>query len=92
MYLKRSTAWSRCEIICNRAGRVDLPGAVETGIVLDGALAVGSAGYLERIRPLILDRQQTEVVQEGPELWFLQEAAAPYGEKTESESPFKPGL
>ena len=36
------------------------------------ALAVGSAGFLERIRPLILSRQETELVQEDQEIWVLQ--------------------
>ena len=45
-------------------------------------LAVGSAGFLERIRPLILSRQETELVQRDQEVWVLQESALPYGAKT----------
>jgi hypothetical protein len=41
-------------------------------------LAVGSAGFLEHIRPLILSRQETELVQHDQEIWVLEETAAPY--------------
>jgi len=49
-------------------------------------LAVGSAGFLERIRPLILSRQETELVPQDSETWILREAALPYGAKTSSKS------
>ena len=49
-------------------------------------LAVGSAGFLERIRPLILLRQETELVQHDREIWVLQEAPIPYGAKTTSKN------
>jgi N-6 DNA Methylase len=32
---------------------------------------VGSTGYLERVRPLILSRQETELVQREQEIWVL---------------------
>ena len=35
------------------------------------SLAVGSAGFVERIRPLILNRRETEIVEEQPGLWVL---------------------
>ena len=40
-------------------------------------LAVGSAGFLERIRPLILSRQETELIERDDELWVLQEPTGP---------------
>ena len=40
------------------------------------SLAVGSAGFLERIRPLILSRQETELVPKEQEVWVLQESVA----------------
>jgi putative transposase len=52
-------------------------------------LAVGSAGFLERIRPLILSRQETELVQRDQEDWVLQESALPYGAKMGSKNEFK---
>ena len=45
-------------------------------------VAVGSAAFLERIRPLILARQETELVQQDGEIWVLQEDLVPYGAKT----------
>jgi len=45
-------------------------------------LAVGSAGFVERIQPLILSRQETELVQADREIWVLKEAPVPYGAKT----------
>ena len=52
-------------------------------------LAVGSAAYLERIRPLILSRQETELAQQDRETWVLQEDPMPYGAKTSSKNPTK---
>ena len=49
-------------------------------------LAVGSAGFLERIRPLILSRQETELVPKEQEVWVLQESVVPYGAKTGSKN------
>jgi putative transposase len=49
-------------------------------------LAVGSPGFLERIQPLILSRQETEWVQADTELWVLQERAVPYSAKTASKN------
>ena len=48
-------------------------------------LAVGSASYLERIRPLILSRQETELVQREPDVWVLQEPFIHYGSETGSK-------
>ena len=49
-------------------------------------LAVGSAGFLERIRPLILSRQVTKSGQEDQEVWVLQETPIPYSAKTSSKN------
>jgi REP-associated tyrosine transposase len=50
------------------------------------SLAVGSAGFLERIKPLILSRQETELVQRDGQIWVLQETPIPYGAKTGSKN------
>ena len=44
-------------------------------------LAVGSAGFLEKIKPLILSRQETEVVPTEGEIWVLQESPVPHNPK-----------
>ena len=49
-------------------------------------LAVGSTSFLERIRPLLLSRQETELVEQDGETWVLQEASIPYGSKTPSKN------
>lgn len=46
------------------------------------SLAVGSAGFVERIQPLILSRLETEIVQGTEGLWILQERGAAYSAKT----------
>jgi hypothetical protein len=45
------------------------------------SLAVGSKNYLERIKTLILSRQETELVSESQGMWVLQESEIPYGQK-----------
>ena len=50
------------------------------------SLAVGSSGFLEKIKPLILSRLETEVVEMAEDLKALQEAPASYGRKTGSKS------
>jgi hypothetical protein len=42
------------------------------------SLAVGSHGFLERIRPLILSRQETQVIEAEEGIWTLQETVIPY--------------
>ena len=54
------------------------------------SLAVGSLSFVERIKPLILSRRETEVVQTGAEVWELQEAAVPYGQELPPKSGAKP--
>jgi hypothetical protein len=43
------------------------------------SLAIGSAGFVERIEPLILSRQKTEIVEASEGLWVLQERGSAYG-------------
>jgi len=46
------------------------------------SLAVGSLGFVERVKPLILFRRKTEMVSTADEVWVLEEAVMPYGQKT----------
>jgi putative transposase len=45
------------------------------------SLAVGKPSFLEGIKPLILSRQETEIVEEEPDFWVLKESEIPYGQK-----------
>ena len=45
------------------------------------SLAVGSSGFLEEIRPLILSRLETEIVETDSGLWELKETETPYGQE-----------
>src|SRR4051812_44228343 len=53
------------------------------------SLAVGSAGFVEKIKPLILSRRDTEITERGDNRWVLQEPAAAYGQKTGAKSAAK---
>ena len=53
------------------------------------SLAVGSAGFVEKIKPLILSRRETEMVETAENMWALREAETPYGQKTGRESGVK---
>ena len=46
------------------------------------SLAVGSAGFAERIKPMVLTRRETEVVEMEGGGSVLQESPPPYGQKT----------
>jgi hypothetical protein len=46
------------------------------------SLAVGSSGFLEKIRALILSRLETEIVEMDSGFWELKETGTPYGQKT----------
>ena len=46
------------------------------------SLAVGSLGFVEKVKPLILFRRRTEMVPTADNTWVLQEAVVPYGQKT----------
>ena len=45
------------------------------------SLAVGSLEFVEKVKPLILFRRETEMVPRADDMWVLQEAAIPYGQK-----------
>ena len=52
------------------------------------SLAVGSAGFVERIKPMVLSRRETEVIELG-EISVLQEALIPCGQETARKSARK---
>ena len=56
------------------------------------SLAVGSAGFLEEVKPLILSRQETEIVEAAEGVWVLREAVVPYGQERGPKSEPKAGL
>jgi putative transposase len=50
------------------------------------SLAVGSYGFVDNIKPLILSRRETEIVTSGADdVWALQEESIPYGEELGGE-------
>ena len=53
------------------------------------SLAVGSHGFVEKVKPLILFRRKTEMVPTADDMWVLQEAVTPYGQKTGAKSASK---
>jgi len=53
------------------------------------SLAVGSAGFVGKIKPLILSRRETEITGRGENRWVWQEAATAYGQETGSKSAAK---
>jgi putative transposase len=46
------------------------------------SLAVGSAGFVEKIKPMVLTRRDTEVTDAGDGVNVLQESPSPYGQET----------
>jgi putative transposase len=47
------------------------------------SLAVGSVGFLEKVKPLILSRRETEIVESADHgVWSLQEEPRAYGQKS----------
>ena len=50
------------------------------------SLAVGSAEFVERTKPLILSRRETEIAESGEGRWVLQEPATPYRQETGSKN------
>ncbi len=43
---------------------------------------MGRVGFLERVKPLILSRRETEIVESADnKVWWLQEEATAYGQK-----------
>ena len=49
------------------------------------SLAVGSAGFVEKIQPLILSRRETEIVETAEDMWCLREVGSPYSQKRASK-------
>ena len=45
-------------------------------------LAVGSLGFVEKVKPLILSGRKTEIVLTADDAWVLQEAMIAYGQET----------
>ena len=43
------------------------------------SLAVGRTGFIDRVRPQILGRQNLEIAEPDPGIWVLKESPAPYG-------------
>lgn len=43
------------------------------------SLAVGSAGFVEKAKPLVLTRRETELIELGDGVSLLRESAPPYG-------------
>ena len=46
------------------------------------SLAVGSAGLVEKIKPMVMSRRETEVIGMEEGVSVLQESASPYGQET----------
>jgi REP-associated tyrosine transposase len=44
-------------------------------------LAVGSRGFVEKVKPLMLSRRETEIVETTTDVWVLHESEIPYGQK-----------
>jgi hypothetical protein len=54
------------------------------------SLAVGSLGFVEKVKPLlILSRRETEVVPTTDNVWVLQEAVIAYGQETDLKNVSK---
>jgi hypothetical protein len=53
------------------------------------SLVLGSAGFVEKLRPMVLSRWETEVVQAPGGVSVLQESAPPYGQKTSPKNVLK---
>jgi putative transposase len=53
------------------------------------SLAVGGLGFVEKVKPLILSRRETEVVPTTDNVWVLQEAVIAYGQETDLKNVSK---
>ena len=67
--------------LANRIAR----GQAEREACWTQGLAVGSRRFVEKVQPLMLSRRETEIVAATEAVWYLQEAAAPYGQKAGTE-------
>jgi putative transposase len=56
-------------------------GGVRREAMWTESLAIGSAGFVEGIKPLLLSRRETEVVRTAEGFAVLQESPVPYGQK-----------
>jgi hypothetical protein len=45
------------------------------------SLAMGRVTFLEKVRPQILSRRDTEIVETGKDVWALRVSPIPYGQK-----------
>ena len=53
------------------------------------SLAVGSGGFVEKVKPMVLSRRETEVIEMGDGVSVLHESPLPYGRETASKSAAK---
>jgi hypothetical protein len=53
------------------------------------SLAVGSVSFVEKVKPFILSRRETEVIEAAEELWVLCETPSPYGQKSDLKNGSK---
>ena len=53
------------------------------------SLAVGSLGFVEKVKPLTLFRPKPEIVPTADNVWALQEAVIPYGQKRGAKNASK---
>jgi len=49
------------------------------------SLAVGNPSFLERIKPLVLSRRETQIVEAMADLWVLKEPEIPYTRRSDLE-------
>jgi putative transposase len=61
-------------------------GQVKREPIWTEGLAVGSAGFVEKVKPLVLSRRETEVIGLGQGVSVLQEAPSPYRAETGRKS------
>jgi len=50
------------------------------------SLAVGSAGFVEKVKPMVLTRRETEVIEREEGVSVLEESPPPYGQKASPKS------
>ena len=62
------------------------PGEVKREPIWTESLAVGSAGFVEKIKPMVLSRRETEVIEMADGVNVLQEAPSPYGQEARAKS------
>ena len=65
-------------------------GVVKREAIWTESLAVGRAGFVEKIQPTVLTRRETEVIEVGEDVSVLRESPSPYGLEAGSENAAKP--